>query len=43
MDQAMGKGYQPRVHRAEDNVEEKRKYADKNLKDQNWALGRFET
>lgn len=42
LQRAIANGYEHGAHHAEDSVKEKTTYVEKTLKDQKWALGRFE-
>ncbi|KAL9045573.1 MAG: hypothetical protein Q9214_001404 [Letrouitia sp. 1 TL-2023] len=42
LERAEANGYKQGAHQAEDSIEDNTKYVKKTLKDQNWALGRYE-
>lgn len=42
LERAEANGYKQGAHQAEDNIKDSTKYVKKTLKDQNWALGRYE-
>lgn len=39
---AIANGYKKGAHQVEDSIKDNTKYVKKTLKDQNWALGRYE-
>ena len=42
LERAEANGYKQGAHQAEDSIKDNTKYVRKTLKDQNWALGRYE-
>ena len=42
LERAEANGYKRGAHQAEDSIKDNTKYVKKTLKDQNWALGRYE-
>lgn len=42
LERAEANGYKQGAHQAEDSIRDNTKYVKKTLKDQNWALGRYE-
>ena len=42
LERAEANGYEQGAHQVEDSIKDNTKYVKKTLKDQNWALGRYE-
>ena len=42
LERAIANGYEQGAHRVQDSIKDNTKYVKKTLKDQDWALGRYE-